>query len=298
MTFRYIHHTEPDGQLEAILGVLRDCIEVPLAAADRLVPWLKQRATRAWTPATSETIDILGHAYDGPVHFSPNRALTADYINATFAGIDAAAVGVSGIRLLGCNSADTAGGQAAIRAMNQTFNTPVWGTLQKIDVQNFTPAGFIDSVAGVLVRHDSLPPIRDYPEAINAWRRDLKAYTGDLQKLLRSIPFSRRAQTLRAPIPREQRFRGSQDFFDDVAARTVWAGCSRGLLCAATSEVVVPSVSMGDSVQRVRLAGGGSAALIRTDTDDTGATASGCLVVLKLSAPFTLAELRRRYSTF
>jgi hypothetical protein len=109
-------------------------------------------------PATERTLDLIGHS-------TPNKSLLilGDWvIDAGSSTVTAffrelaeqqvlARLGVTALRLLGCNTAQTGQGKATLRVLSEILGLPVYGTTEPIFVTHYAADGFRADFAHHLV---------------------------------------------------------------------------------------------------------------------------------------------------
>lgn len=109
-------------------------------------------------PATQRTLDLIGHS-------TPNKSLLmlGDWvIDAGSSTVTAffreladqqvlSRLGVTALRLLGCNTALTGQGKATLRALSEILELPVYGTTEMIFASHYDGRGFREDFADHLV---------------------------------------------------------------------------------------------------------------------------------------------------
>lgn len=114
------------------------------------------------------TIDLISHATsDRQTMLFDEWEILNDQSLASFCeGLQRSLKGgpLGGVRLLGCGTAGTAEGLAAMRAMESKLQVPVYGTRTRIDASSFSEEEYID---GSLVRWNEVDLVAPAPEL---WR--------------------------------------------------------------------------------------------------------------------------------
>jgi len=127
------------------------------------------RTERARAPKLTVAVDLIAHAKHGVLQFG--NWVINDTEQASTQLLQAWEVlSPSEIRLLGCNTALTAAGQAAIRHLKTVFGVPVYGATTPLYARDFGSQGLI--VDGVLVECDNMPaplPSAVSDEIVNQW---------------------------------------------------------------------------------------------------------------------------------
>jgi hypothetical protein len=152
--------SSPDTAVQQVLDVIDNEVLVADAlgrdGVQGVLEGWSRRANRAWS---AYSLDLVAHARRGVVQlgdWSVDGGDKAALLRQCMQNLPG--VTLSEIRLLGCNTAVTEGGQAAMRALADVFGVPVKGTLVPISSADFSPAGF--SATAVLAVHNRLPQLR------------------------------------------------------------------------------------------------------------------------------------------
>lgn len=192
------------------------------------------------------TMDLIAHGDGGILDFAPEFPLTATTISALLPADDypskknGATHGIAHVRLLGCNTASTAAGQAAILKLEERLDVPVCGTTNGIDARDYDDFGFKNT--GLLCNKDNFPTIVDTETLVGRWRARFKDFTGDLRDLFRHL---RPLSLPILPAPRWPLHRLTPTELDDVVDDSEWAVWTLGLQAATIAGLVVPSHGPG-----------------------------------------------------
>jgi hypothetical protein len=153
-----VSHTSPDTPVQQVLDKI-DCelLVVGALGDDGVQGVLTALAGRCPAPSPF-CLDLIAHARRGVLHlgdWSVDGSATTTALHSACTG-DLRRLALVGIRLLGCNTAVTRDGQAAIRSLHEIFAVPVLGTKVPISARDFDGAGF--RAEAILTDQDNLPP--------------------------------------------------------------------------------------------------------------------------------------------
>jgi hypothetical protein len=153
-----ISHTSPDVPVQQVLDKLDREILVVDALGDDGVQGVIDALARRQPAPPPFSLDLIAHARRGVLRLG-NWSIDA---NATTTALHAACEAVlaelplAAIRLLGCNTAISREGQAAMRNLHQLFTVPIVGTKVPISARDFGSTGFLADA--ILTDQDHLPP--------------------------------------------------------------------------------------------------------------------------------------------
>lgn len=177
-----ISHTSPDVTVQQVL----DQIDNEVLVVDALGPDGVQGVIDGWSQRTRTwrvfSLDLISHSRRGVLQlgdWSVDGTGKSQLLQQACAA-QLARLGLSEIRLLGCNTAVTPGGQAAMVALAQVFRVPVKGTTVPISAADFDASGFRPK--GYLAGHDRLPPLVAPLAASAKWLDRFQAVTGHTVK--------------------------------------------------------------------------------------------------------------------
>jgi hypothetical protein len=139
-----------ERELDAIRAKLESYTS--LRDLSELVAVLRARAAAG---ETIETIDLIGHSCDGVLVLGATQLDDSPVVAIAFT--DALrpvlfALGVRELRLLGCSTATTERGRAALRRISLAARCDVFGTRRYIGRHDYGPAGFLSDGALVSAR--------------------------------------------------------------------------------------------------------------------------------------------------
>jgi hypothetical protein len=154
-----VSHTSPDTTIHQVLDRIDSEVLVVDALGSDGVQGAIDAFSRRQPKHASFSLDLIAHARRGilqlgdwSVDGTGKSALLQHVCAAQLAQLN-----LCEIRLLGCNTAITTGGQEAMCGLSQIFGVPVKGTRMPISAADFGPYGFL--VESVLSDQDHLPPI-------------------------------------------------------------------------------------------------------------------------------------------
>lgn len=194
-----ISHKAPDAQIQQVL----DKIEREFLVSDALgadgVEGVIDRLCSAPRTRVRLTLDLIAHSRRGVLHLGgwsvDGSTTTVALRNAcvdTLADLDLAA-----IRLLGCNTALSVEGQAAMRRLHELFAVPVLGTKVPISARDFDAEGF--RADAILTDQDNVPPPAGPTlQSVGRWFGRFARVVGEtLQGMLPRLRAESRAEVVR-----------------------------------------------------------------------------------------------------
>ena len=114
-------------------------------------------------PASPVTLDLIGHSTRGHhlLRLGDDPVDMLDPVVARFFRTIADArllprLGVAAVRLLGCETAVSSGGQRTLRLLSRALGLPVFGTLKPLMKSHYNAYGFNPAFARVLVEASEL----------------------------------------------------------------------------------------------------------------------------------------------
>lgn len=164
-----VSHTSPDTTVQQVLDRIdHEVLVVDALGADGVqgvISSLARRPTRA-----PFSLDLIGHARRGILQLGDwpvDGNAIGRALRQACAG-ELAELALIKIRLLGCNTALTFDGQAAMRRLHAVFGVSVEGTKVPISALQFDGGGFLADA--VLTDQDHLPPpVRPTLQAAEQW---------------------------------------------------------------------------------------------------------------------------------
>lgn len=243
-----VSHTSPDTTVQQVLDKIDSEVLVADALGSDGVQGVIEGLFRRKPWHASFSLDLIGHARRGVVQlgeWSVDGSGKSALLQQACAD-QLAKLKLREIRLLGCNTAITPGGQEAIRDLHRIFGVPVKGTRVPIAAGDFGPYGFLADA--VLSDQDHLPPLAPPTfQAAGAWLgrfREVTGYTAAsiLSRLRRESlsdvirDWSRTRPQLRWPI----RQLGRADLDAVLAHAAPELAHAPGLLALPELELVTP----------------------------------------------------------
>lgn len=153
-----VSHTAPDRVVQRVLDQIDHERLVSSALGNDGVEGVIDQLAHRGRSAAGFTLDLIGHARRGILHLG-DWSIDGNGVSAALQRACAHALSgleLTGIRLLGCNTAITRDGQAAMRRLHDVFKVPVIGTKMPISARDFVGTGFRSEA--ILTDHAHLPP--------------------------------------------------------------------------------------------------------------------------------------------
>ena len=179
-----VSHTAPDATVQRVLDRIDHEVLVGDAlGADGVQGVIASQARR--TTRAPFSLDLIGHARRGVLQLG-NWPVDG---NAIWRALREACVRelaelpLVKIRLLGCNTALTVDGQAAMRRLHGVFRVPVEGSKVPLSARQFDGGGFLADA--VLTDQDHLPPpAQPTLQAAEQWLADFEPLPGQTIRTL------------------------------------------------------------------------------------------------------------------
>lgn len=184
-----VSHTGPDATIQQVLDKIdREFLVTDALGADGMEGLIAE-LTRGPSLSVPYSLDLIAHARRGVLHLG---GWTVDH-NETTVALHRACSGqlahLAAIRLLGCNTAITKEGQAAIRRLHEIFRVPVYGSKVPLAAGEFDRAGFCADA--ILTDQNHLPPPSSPTlQSAGQWLGRFERLSG--QKLSNIVPRLRR----------------------------------------------------------------------------------------------------------
>lgn len=174
-----ISHTSPDTTVQQVLDkVDNECLVVDALGGDGVQGVIDcwSRRARSWD---SFSLDLIAHSRRGVLHVG-DWSVDGNGKSRLLQQVCAEqlkALNLREIRLLGCNTAVTRGGQDAILALAEVFGVPVKGTRVPISADDFGADGFLANA--LLSDHRRLPRLAPLTiQAAGEWLARFQAVAG------------------------------------------------------------------------------------------------------------------------
>jgi hypothetical protein len=200
-----VSHSNPDSVLTRSLDNIDDTNDHRVSAkgsSTAIKTLLEARLPATTTPAPPIALDLIAHS-DGGVLQLGDWSVDGGQASQDLAReLREANIVLSRLRLLGCVTAGTEDGKAAITDLARIFNTTVWGTTIPIGSKDFNVRGFTRTTALVdsdylsQLGPDPIAPTRQQWEVLINLRR--KTWLGDIPGTApRPISFLDAVETIR-----------------------------------------------------------------------------------------------------
>lgn len=243
--------TDADDQLKYALKEITRPEERRVSDRSEFRGYLVERSTSR----SNVDVDLIGHSDAGILRLGPIVFDLTGIVNLfPPSRHDPANDGISGVRLLGCNTASTAGGQASMRLLKQIIQAPVWGTRDILQADDYEDTGLRPG-RGNLVEVDGLAQVvpMTSEQVVSSWRTSMAPalIVDDAERRLALFNgLQGRARPLAGPAgggapgapPQATRVDGAiaLPWLREAFLRAPWIGRTRGLQAHTIIRLSIP----------------------------------------------------------